>query len=282
MGKTPSGMGRLYRIKNMKCEDMSYKDITFDVRDNGIATMTLNRPDALNSFTRNMFAEWTDVIDHCAFNDKVRVLVITGNGRAFSSGVDLSALGHDKPSPQFRYYYRQAHQSFDNLEALEIPVIAAINGLCYGGGIELALSCDILIGAADSTYCLVENQLGAIPASGACNRMIYYVGLAKTKELVLRAKPIDAQEAWRIGLLNDVAPADELLDRAYAMAEELVQNAPLAMGIGKHVINLCLNTDMHTGRSLERLGQSVLQYSDDFNEGLNAFFEKRKPKFTGR
>lgn len=261
---------------------MEYKDITFEVRDNGVAIMTLNRPNALNSFTRNMFVEWTDVIKRCAYEDAIRVLIVTGSGRAFSSGVDLSALGHDKPSPQFRYYYREAHQSFDNLEALEVPVIAAINGLCYGGGVELALSCDILLAADDSSYCLVENQLGAIPASGACNRMIYYVGLAKTKELVIRAKPIDAGEAWRIGLVNEVVPADELLDRALALAEELVGNAPLAMGMAKHVINLCLNTDMHTGRYLERLGQSVLQQSDDFQEGLSAFFEKRKPKFTGR
>lgn len=261
---------------------MEYKDITFEVRDNGVAIMTLNRPSALNSFTRNMFDEWTDVIKRCAYDDAIRVLIVTGNGRAFSSGVDLSALGHEKPSPQFRYYYREAHQSFDNLEALEVPVIAAINGLCYGGGVELALSCDILISADDATYCLVENQLGAIPASGACNRMIYYVGLAKTKELVIRAKPIDAGEAWRIGLVNEVVPADRLLDRAIEMADELVGNAPLAMGMAKHVINLCVNTDMHTGRYLERLGQSVLQQSEDFREGLSAFFEKRKPKFKGR
>ncbi len=261
---------------------MEYRDITFEVRDNGVAIMTLNRPSALNSFTRRMFDEWTDVIRRCAYEDAIRVLIITGSGRAFSSGVDLSALGNEKPSPQFRYYYREAHQSFDNLEALEVPVIAAINGLCYGGGVELALSCDILLAGDDSTYCLVENQLGAIPASGACNRMIYYVGLAKTKELVIRAKPIDAGEAWRIGLVNEVVPADRLRARAIEMADELVGNAPLAMGMAKHVINLCLNTDMHTGRYLERLGQSVLQYSEDFQEGLAAFFEKRKPSFKGR
>lgn len=261
---------------------MDLTDITFEVRDNGVGIMTLNRPEQLNSFTRNMFAEWTQVIDRCALEGGVRVLIVTGKGRAFSSGVDLSALGNDLPSPAFRYYYRQAHQSFDNLEALEVPVIAAINGLCYGGGVELALSCDILLGAEDSTYCLIENQLGAIPASGACNRMIYYVGLAKTKELVIRAKPIDAQEAHRIGLINEVVPADELLDRALAMADEMVENSPLAMGMAKHVINLCVNTDMHTGRYLERLGQSVLQSSDDFQDGVNAFLEKRKPNFKGR
>ena len=152
-----------------------------------------------------MFKEWNDIISRCAYDNNIRVLVITGNGRAFSSGVDLSVLGSDKYDPaQFRYYYRQNHMGFDNLEALEKPVIAAINGLCYGGGVELALSCDILFAADDAKFCLIENHIGCIPASGACNRMIHYVGLAKTKEMVISGEPIDAQEAWRIGFVNHV------------------------------------------------------------------------------
>ncbi len=262
---------------------MSYETVTFDVRDNGIATMTLNRPKQLNCFTQAMFKEWSDIIARCAYDDKIRVLVITGNGRAFSSGVDLTVLGSDKFDPaQFRFYYRQNHMGFDNLEALEKPVIAAINGVCYGGGVELALSCDILLGADDSKYCLIENHIGCIPASGACNRMIHYVGLAKTKELIINAEPIDAHEAWRIGLLNHVVPAKDLMRQAYAYAERLLDKAPFAMGMGKHVINLCLNTDMHTGRYIERLGQSVLVLSEDHKEGMRAFKEKRKPKFRGK
>ena len=129
---------------------MSYETVLFEVKD-GVATMTLNRPKQLNCFNQTMFKEWNEIISHCAYNNDVRVLVITGNGRSFSSGVDLSILGSDRFDPaQFRYYYRQNHLGFDNLEALEKPVIAAINGLCYGGGIELALSCDVLISADDA------------------------------------------------------------------------------------------------------------------------------------
>ena len=165
---------------------MSYETVTFEVKD-GVATMTLNRPKQLNCFNQTMFKEWSEIINYCAYNNDVRVLVITGNGRSFSSGVDLTVLGSDKFDPaQFRYYYRQNHMGFDNLEALEKPVIAAINGLCYGGGIELALSCDVLISADDAKYCLIENHIGCIPASGACNRMIHFVGLAKTKEMIMR------------------------------------------------------------------------------------------------
>ena len=167
---------------------MSYETVTFEVKD-GIATMTLNRPKQLNCFNQTMFKEWSEVIGSCAYDDDIRVLVITGNGRAFSSGVDLTVLGSDKFDPaQFRFYYRQNHLGFDNLEALEKPVIAAINGLCYGGGVELALSCDILFAADDAKFCLIENHIGCIPASGACNRMIHYVGLAKTKEMVISGR----------------------------------------------------------------------------------------------
>ena len=262
---------------------MDYTEIKFDVRDNGIATMTLNRPERLNSFSRKMFDEWKDVAARCAFDDKIRVLVVTGEGRAFSSGVDLTVLGSDTLSQSaFRYYYRQAHQAFDDMEVLEVPIIAAINGLCYGGGVELALSCDIVLASENATFCLVENQLGAIPASGACNRMIHHVGLAKTKELIITADPINADEARRIGLISQVYKDDEFMDRVYAYAERLLKNSPFAMGMAKHVVNMCVNTDMHTGRDIERLAQSVLVLSDDHKEGMAAFFEKRDPVFKGK
>ena len=261
---------------------MAYQSISFEIRDDGIATMTLNRPNRLNCFDQNMFKEWQEVIEQVAYDDKIRVLIITGAGRAFSSGVDLSILGSDKSQSAFRFYYRKNHTGFDDIEAVEKPVIAAINGICYGGGVELALSCDIRLAADDSSYCLIENQLGCIPASGACNRMIHYVGLGKTKEMVITAEAIDAAEAWRIGLVDRVYGADELLDRAYEYAEGLLAKSPFAMGMAKHVINMCLNADMHTGRDIERLAQSALVLSDDHKEGMSAFFERRKPEFKGR
>ena len=168
------------------------------------------------------------------------------------------------------------------MEAVEKPVIAAVNGICYGGGVELALSCDIIFAAENAEFCLVENQLGCIPASGACNRLIYFVGLARTKEMIISAEPIDAREAWRIGLVNRVVKPKNLLTDVYAYAAKLTKKSPFAMGMGKHIVNLCVNTDMHTGRDLERLGQSVLVLSEDHKEGMSAFFEKRKPVFKGR
>ena len=261
---------------------MAYEHVTYEVRDDGIATMTLNRPEVLNCFDRKMLHEWREVAAEAAYDEKVRVLVVTGAGRGFSSGVDLNVIGSEKQPPEYRFYYRQNHQGFDDLEALEKPVIAAINGICYGGGVELALSCDIRIAADDARFCLIENQLNAIPASGACNRMIHYIGFGRTKELVMRARPIDAAEAHRIGLVDQVVPAKSLLEKTYEYAEGFLDLAPHAVGMSKHVINMCLNTDMHTGRYIERLAQSVLSRSEDHREGMAAFFEKRKPKFKGR
>jgi len=261
---------------------MSYKAIRFDVRDDGIATMTLNRPRQLNSFNQEMFREWREIVEKVAYDRDIKVLVITGAGRAFSSGVDLNVLGSEKLPSEFRFYYRQNHRGLDDLEAVEKPVIAAVNGICYGGGVELALSCDIIFAAENAEFCLVENQLGCIPASGACNRLIYFVGLARTKEMIISAEPIDAREAWRIGLVNRVVKPKNLLTDVYAYAAKLTKKSPFAMGMGKHIVNLCVNTDMHTGRDLERLGQSVLVLSEDHKEGMSAFFEKRKPVFKGR
>ena len=261
---------------------MAFETIAYEVDDDGIAVLTLDRPEKLNAFTRVMFDEWREVIASVAFSDDVRFLIVTGAGRAFSSGVDLALLGSEKKPSAFRFYYRQAHQSFDDLEALEVPVIAAVNGICYGGGVELALSCDIRMASDAATFCLIENQLGAIPASGACNRMIHHVGIGKTKEMIISADPIDAREAHRIGLVNAVFPADELLHRTRAYCRRLLKNSPQAMGMGKHVVNMCVNADMHTGRDIERMAQSVLVHSEDHKEGMAAFAEKRPPRFTGR
>ena len=212
---------------------MSYETVTFEVKDR-VATMTLNCPKNLNCFNQTMFKEWNEIITHCAYNDDVRALVITGNGRSFSSGVDLSVLGSDKFDPaQFRYYYRQNHLGFDNLEALEKPVIAAINGLCYGGGIELALSCDVLISADDAKYCLIENHIGCIPASGACNRMIHYVGLAKTKELVISAEPIDATGGVANWACQSCCAGKRLAERGTLICPKSDEKSPGCDGHGE-------------------------------------------------
>jgi enoyl-CoA hydratase/carnithine racemase len=261
-----------------------YQTVRYAVSDEGIGTLTLNRPEKLNAFDETMLRELRAVIWSANFDERVRVLVITGAGRGFCSGRDVEGLQWENNlvSPQYRAYVRANHETFDDLEALEKPVIAMVNGICAGGGVELAASCDFRIASTAAQFLLPEANLGVIPASGACSRLIQMIGMGRVKEMVMTAQPVDAEEAYRIGLANRVAAPERLLDETLAFARVLLARPPLAIGMAKHIINTCQNVDVETGRILERLGQSVLVRTADGQEGVAAFREKRRPQFRGR
>jgi enoyl-CoA hydratase/carnithine racemase len=256
----------------------------FEIRDDAIAIATLNRPEKLNAFDERMIRELRDAVWHVHFDDRVRVLIITGAGRAFCAGRDIEGLDYENnlSTPQYRAYVRANHELFDDLEALEKPVIAAVNGVAAGGGVEMAVACDFRIAASTAEFLLPENQLGVIPASGACSRMIQLIGMGRLKEMAMAALPVSAEEAQRIGLVNRVFPPETLMEGTLEFARVLLDRAPLAMGMAKHIINTCQNVDTETGRILERLGQSVLIQTEDNKEGMRAFLEKRAPRFQGR
>lgn len=258
--------------------------IRVELRPDGILIITLNRPEKLNAFDERMIREMRSAIWKANFDDRIRVIVITGTGRAFCAGRDINGLDYENnlPTAGYRAYVRANHELFDDLEAIEKPVIAAVNGICAGGGVEMAIACDFRMAAQGAEFLLPENQLGVIPASGACSRMIQMIGIGRLKEMVMAALPVGAEEARQIGLVNRVFPSDGLMDGTLAFARELLKRAPQAMGMGKHIINMCQNVDTETGRLLERLGQSVLIRTADNKEGMTSFQEKRKPSFTGR
>jgi enoyl-CoA hydratase/carnithine racemase len=262
----------------------SFTTIRFELRPDKIGILTLNRPDKLNAFDETMIREMRQVIWRANFDDNVRVLIITGAGRAFCSGRDILGLDYENnlPSAQFRAYVRANHEMLDDLEAIEKPVIAAVNGVCAGGGVEIAIACDFRIAARGAEFILTENKLGVLPASGACSRMIQMIGIGRLKEMVMAALPIPAERAEAIGLVHRVYDADEMLDGAVDFAKHLLGRAPLAMGMAKHIINTCQNVDTETGRILERLGQSILIRSEDAGEGMRAFREKRNPNFKSK
>ena len=182
----------------------------------------------------------------------------------------------------FRRAVRNIHNLFDELEAIEIPVIAAINGVAAGGGLELALSCDFRIAAESAKLGFPETNVGLIPGSGGCSRLVKLVGIAKAKRLVMTGEMIPAQRALAMGLVEEVVPADQLMPRSLELARQLAGKAPLALGLAKIVLNACVNVDPDTGRNLERLGQSILKKTEDHLEGAKAFVEKRRPEFKGR
>ncbi len=255
-----------------------------EVPEDGVAILTLDRPGKLNAFDENMIREIRSIVWQIGFDSAIRVLIITGAGRGFCSGRDILGLDYENnlPSPQYRAYVRANHEMLDDLENLEKPVISMINGVCAGGGVEIAAASDLRIACREAEFILTENNIGVIPASGAASRMIQMIGIGRLKEMMMTAQPVSAETAERWGFVNRVSDADDLLEDTLALARVLCERAPLALGMAKHVINTCQNTDTETGRLIERLGQSVLIGTEDAHEGLAAFRGKRKADWKGR
>lgn len=257
-----------------------YEAIIFE-ESGGIATITLNRPDSLNAINEQMRTEFEDVFDELALNDDIKVIVFTGAGRAFSAGGDISHFERDWNTMAFRKHHRRLMSFFDGLEALEKPVLAAINGPCTGAGLQITLSCDIRIASDAAQFGFRENNIGLIPGAGGCSRFVKLIGYGKAKELIFTGEMISAPEAERIGLVNRVVPHDELMQHTRKLAEHLLTRAPEALGLAKKILWHSMDSDLQTGRMLESLAMSVLLKTKDHKEGIRAFREKRKPRFTG-
>ncbi len=247
---------------------MAYETLKYELAD-GIATVVINRPEKNNAISMEMRADFRALADELYGNEAVRVAVFTGTGKTFCVGADVSTFETDWNTPVFRANTRLLTSFFNDLEALEKPLIAAINGTCVGGGLELALACDLRIAARSARFGLPENNLGLIPGIGG-------------KELVLTAEIVTADEAQRFGLVGRVVEDAELLSEARALASRLAAKAPQALGLAKRVIQSCVSADLHTARTLESFGQSILIKTADHREGVKAFREKRRPRFEGR
>jgi len=260
---------------------MSLQRISAQI-DQGIATITFRNPTKLNAWDGLMLGELTATIEEISRRDDVRLVIFTGEGRAFSVGADLNWFTPDPLTHQFRNQARYAHRFFDALEDLEKPVLAAINGVCVGGGLELALSCDLRVAVEQARFGFPEVNAGIIPGSGGCSRLARLLGVGKAKELILTGELISATEAEHIGLINAAVPDDQLMAKTREYAGKILKRGPLAVGMAKQIINTALNVDAATGRALERLGQSILLNTADAQEGFKAFREKRPPKFSGK
>src|SRR5216117_11854 len=260
---------------------MAYETLKYELAD-GIATVVINRPEKNNAISMEMRADFRALSDELYGNEAVRVAVFTGTGKTFCVGADVSTFETDWNTPVFRANTRLLTSFFNDLEALEKPLIAAINGTCVGGGLELALACDLRIAARSARFGLPENNLGLIPGIGGCSRLVKLVGFGRAKELVLTGEIISAEEACRYGLVSRVVEDEALMAEARGLAERLRAKAPQALGIAKRVLQNCVSADLQTSRTLESFGQSILIKTTDHREGVNAFREKRRPRFEGR
>ncbi len=260
---------------------MEFQTLKLDLTE-GIATVTLNRPDVLNAVNMDMRQDFLALMDRLFFDESIRVVIFTGAGRAFSAGADISHFEKEWHGSLFRAFSRKMAGFFDDLEALEKPVIAAINGAATGMGLDLALACDVRFAARGATMGFRQNAIGLIPSLGGCVRFARLIGMARAKELIFTGRMISAEEAQQMGLVNRVFPEDQLMPETMAFARKLLQQPPQALGLAKRLLNTVVDVDHYSGIILEDLAQSILTQSEDHREGLRAFREKRKPVFRGR
>jgi enoyl-CoA hydratase/carnithine racemase len=262
---------------------MTYSHLLFDLSDDGIATITLNRPEARNAINMAMRHDLRALGDQLLTDKAIKVVIFTGAGEeAFSAGGDIGHFEQDWLTPEFRTHSHLLTEFFNLLETLEKPVIAAINGVATGAGLQLAMSCDLRLVSEQARFGFRENFLNLIPGHGGTIRLVKLVGLGKAKELIFMGGFISAQEAQAIGLVQRTVPLDTLMTEAQAVAQKLLKRAPQALGLVKRLLMTATETDKASALFLESLAQSVLIKTEDHQEGLHAFREKRKPKFEGR
>ena len=248
----------------------------------GVALLTLNRPEVMNAFNFQLLHSLKDRIDALRWATDVRVIIIVGAGdKAFCSGADLKERAKLSPV-QVKEYIFTIRNLFSAIEQLNKPVIAAVNGVALGGGTELALASDIRIAAATATMGLTETRLAIIPGAGGTQRLPRLVGKGKAKELIFTGRRIGAQEALDIGLVNKVCAPDLLIDECRIMAALICETGPVAIEQAKYAINYGMETDLGTGLAIESNAYWVCIPTEDRLEGLAAFREKRRPVYKGK
>ena len=263
---------------------MEFENIIYGKdKEKGIVKLTINRPevrDALNTATRQ---EIRNAIDEIEKDGDVRVVIITGAGeKAFVSGADITAFKDATPIVMEESASTLGQQLFSNIENLSVPVIAMINGFCLGGGLELAMCCDIRIASDNAKFGQPEINIGLFPGAGGTQRLPRLIGWGKAKELIYTGKIIDAAEAERISLVDRVVPPEKLEEEVNQLAETIASKSPLIIKLAKKAINRGMYTDLAAGLAYEKANFALCFATEDRKEGVAAFLEKRKPQFKGK
>lgn len=246
-----------------------------------IAIVILNRPEAANALSKQLLSELKQLLQTIKGQKDIQTVIITGSGPFFCAGADLKERkGMDEE--EVKQAVQQIRSIINEVENVPQPTIAAINGAAMGGGLELALACDIRIAAQDAKLGLTETSLGIIPGAGGTQRLPRLIGKGRAKELIFAARKISGAEAETLGLVEYAVEAEQVLEKALELAKEFVENAPLSLRQAKIAVNKGMETDIMTGLKIEELAYNALLNSSDRIEGLKAFQEKRQPRYTGR
>ena len=255
------------------------KTVLLEVK-NGIGYITINRPEALNALSSQVLADLNEVLDQVEKSEEIRVVIVTGAGeKAFVAGADIKEMDLMSPIQAFEYM-TFANDTFTRLSDLRQPTIAVLNGYALGGGMELALSTDIRIGYEKTVVGFPEVGLGIIPGFAGTQRMSRLIGTSRAKELIFTARTVKGQEAYDLGILNKLVPAEELLSSAEELAAAIMKNAPLAVEKAKHVIQVGSELPLKNAIRLETEAEALLFSTEDKLEGMRAFVEKRKAVFN--
>jgi enoyl-CoA hydratase len=255
---------------------MVYQDIILE-KEESIATITFNRPEAMNALNNQTRAEFRDAIGAVAGDDQAKVLILTGSGKAFVAGSDIREFSQTTP-----YIAHNIQRLGEMVEKLEKPVIAAVNGFCLGGGNEIAMACDMVIASDKARFGQTEINIGIIPGGGATQRLPRLIGVCQAKELIYTGDIISAEEAYRLGLVNRVVPAEQLIPVAKELGKRIAGKSAAALKLAKTAINRGMQTNLESGLKYEYELYALALSLEDRVEGVNAFLEKRPPRFVGR
>lgn len=257
---------------------MEYKNVILD-KEERLAILYINRPQAMNALNSETLREIMHAVVEVREDDDIYVLIITGMGdKAFVAGADISYM-QDLTAIEGRIFGMLGQDVFRTIEAMEKPVIAAVNGFALGGGCELAMACDLRLASEKAKFGQPEVSLGITPGFGGTQRLARLIGEGRAKELIYSASNINAEEAHRMGLVNHVYPADSLLEEARKLARKIVANAPLAVRLSKAAINRGMQSDIDTAMAIEADLFGMCFSTLDQKEGMQAFLSKRKPAF---
>ncbi|MFW6057249.1 MAG: enoyl-CoA hydratase/isomerase family protein [Persicimonas sp.] len=260
---------------------MAYETPELDFRDDHIATLTMNRPKQLNALAPKVVDELAQAVEELAERDDIRVLVVTGKGRAFVAGADIKAMS-EFDAAEATEFGNKGHEAMDALSALPYPVIAAVNGFALGGGLELALACDLIYASDKARLGLPEVGLGIIPGFGGTQRLGRTIGWHKARELVYTGRHVKADEALEMGLVCDVFAADGFIDSVFEVAATIASNGPVAVRTAKRLMREGSDLSLAEGNALERDAFAELFLTQDRKEGMDAFVEKRNANFEGK